>query len=268
MAKLDSLDSVGIFVRDLRKARDFYTKKLGLKVREWTPKWRYLTLGATKTGLDASLGLWQPEPSWGAEMYEDGMKAIGEVTGISFATGNLDATVSLLAQRGVKVSDMQAEESGRLVEIEDIDGNTLFAYEQKARPRRTGLTRLDSVTIACHDTAVTGAFFQKALGMRPSKIPRTNYTVYRLRPEGTGLLPFTPTRELYRDPADYDSDMKHIGELTAIGFTTRDILGYQEKLMARGVRFQVKAEKTEWGGMRARFLDPSNNVYTLMQMRA
>jgi len=38
MAKLDSVDGVGVFVRDQKRARDFYVKKLGLKVRDWEPK--------------------------------------------------------------------------------------------------------------------------------------------------------------------------------------------------------------------------------------
>ena len=59
--------------------------------------------------------------------------------------------------------------------------------------------------------------------------------------------------------------MAHIGEMTSIGFTTRDIYGLQESLMSKGVRFKTKAEKTDWGGIQARFLDPDDNVYAVVQ---
>lgn len=268
MTKLDSLDSVGVFVRDQKKAKDFYLKKLGLKVRERDAKWKYLALGATKTGRDASITLWQPSPEWGAETYEAGTRALGEVTGISFATTNLDATISMLSKKGVKVGETESEESGRLVEFEDVDSNTFFVYEAKAKVRRPGLARVDSITIACRDAALTGEFLRKALGMRSSKVPATDFKVYRLQPGATGLLPFTPTREMYKNPADYESDMTHIGERTSIGFTTHDLAGLQEKLMARGVRFRQKAQREGWGGIQAKFLDPDDNEYSIIQYRA
>src|SRR5207245_424584 len=69
MAKLQLTD-VEIYVKDLKAARAFYTKKIGLKVRSSMPKWGYLALGATKGGEDAALTPWQPVPEWGTEMYE------------------------------------------------------------------------------------------------------------------------------------------------------------------------------------------------------
>src|SRR2546427_326951 len=54
MAKLQLTD-VEIYVKDLKAARAFYTKKIGLKVRSSMPKWGYLALGATKGGDDAAL---------------------------------------------------------------------------------------------------------------------------------------------------------------------------------------------------------------------
>ena len=98
-----------------------------------------------------------------------------------------------------------------------------------------------------------------------SKIPATSFKVYRLHPGGTGLFPFTPTREMYPNPSDYESDITHIGERTSIGFTTRDLMALQEKLMARGVRFRQKAQREEWGGIQAKFLD--HNEYSIIQYR-
>ena len=78
-------------------------------------------------------------------------------------------------------------------------------------------------------------------------------------------MPFTPTKQMYDNPSDYDSDIAHIGEETGIGFTTDNIYKLQEQLLAKGVRFKEKAEAQGWGGIMARFFDPDDNVYSLVQ---
>ncbi|MEK6986652.1 MAG: VOC family protein, partial [Candidatus Thermoplasmatota archaeon] len=165
MAKIDSLSHVGVFVRDQKKAKEFYTKKLGLKVRSLIPKMGYLALGATKGGEDASLNLWQPtREMWGPE-YDDAVKQIGVVTGIGFRTTNLEKTIADLKRRQVKVEGPGQEGEGRLASIYDPDGNVVFAYEPaKPKVRRAGLLSLDFVTIASRDASRAGEFFTKALG--------------------------------------------------------------------------------------------------------
>ena len=66
MARLESIENVGVFVKDLKKAKQFYTRKVGLVVRDEMPKFGYVALGATKGGADADLNVWQPVPSWGS----------------------------------------------------------------------------------------------------------------------------------------------------------------------------------------------------------
>src|SRR5881628_3926254 len=91
MAKLQLTD-VEIYVKDLKAAKAFYTKKIGLKVRSSMPKYGYLALGATTGGKDASLTPWQPTPEWGQEIYEARLKMIGGITGIGFLTNDLKGT--------------------------------------------------------------------------------------------------------------------------------------------------------------------------------
>lgn len=267
VAKLESLAQVGIFVRDWKKARDFYTRKVGLQVRKEDRQWDYLALGATKGGPDASLTIWQPVPSWGAETYESGIRQIGTVTGIGFRTSSLAKAAEALRGRGVKVEiEEEAEEGfGRFT---DLDGNTLFLVEPgKVKAHRAGLSALEFVTVVSRDVKRASEFFSKALGMRSRRVAgEGEFVSCRLSSEGTAISPFTPTREMYRDPKDYDADMAHIGENTAIGFTARDVPAAQETLMARGVRFLQKAEKQEWGGMQAKFLDADDNVYSIEQI--
>ena len=266
MAKLESIENVGVFVRDLKQAKQFYTRKLGLVVREEDRKFGYLALGATKGGVDADLNVWQPVPSWGTEWYESGLKQIGGVTGIGYRTSSLAKTVEALSKRGVDAAvDSQAERFGRFT---DPDGNVIFLVEPAKVPaRRAGLAALEFITIASRDRKKAGTFFTKALGMKVRRVPgeEEEFVSYYLVPKGTSLSPFTPTREMYTDPADYDADMAHVGEPTSIGFTTRDIYGLQESLMSKGVRFKSKAEKRSWGGIQATFLDADDNVYSVAQ---
>src|SRR5947199_8214795 len=101
MAKLQLTD-LEIYVKDLKAAKAFYTKKIGLKVRSSMPKYGYLALGATTGGKDASLTPWQPTPEWGQEIYEARLKMIGGLTGIGCLTNDLQATVADLQKQGVK----------------------------------------------------------------------------------------------------------------------------------------------------------------------
>ena len=266
MARIKSVSDIDIMVKDQRRARTFYTEKLGMRVRSEDAKFGYLNLGATKGGADAGLSLWQPSPQWPSAMYEEGMKQIGVVTGIGFRTSDLARTAEALRKRRVKVE----KDSETFARIWDADGNVLF-LQQPSRPkvRRAGLQRLEFVTVVSRDAAKGGLFFTKALGMRGKRTQGTEgeaFTVYRLSPKGTAIMPFAPTREMYDNPADYDADLAHLGENTSIGFATRDIQGVQEALIARGVRFSQKAEKQPWGGWSARFLDADDNVYSIIQM--
>lgn len=266
MAKLE-LTNIGIFVKDLKAARAFYTRKIGLKVRESDPKFGYLALGATKGGEDSALNLWQPVLDWG-EMYEPSLKQIGTVTGIGFLTSDLKRTAEALKKKGVKAEvEGEAARFGRLT---DPDGNVLFvAQPQRVKVRRAGLSSLAFVTVVSRDAKKSGEFFTKALGMRKRQVPgeesEPDFVMYQITPKSTGIAPFTPTKEMYENPADYDADMAHLGEDTSISFTTKDIYADQDRLMARGVRFKTKAEKRPWGGIQAKFFDLDDNVYSLME---
>jgi catechol 2,3-dioxygenase-like lactoylglutathione lyase family enzyme len=267
MAKLQLTD-VEIYVKDLKATRAFYTRKLGLKVRSSMPKWGYLALGATKGGEDASLTPWAPTPEWGQEVYEARLKQIGGVTGIGFITNDLKRTIADLKKKGVKTA-VDGDE-GTFGRFTDPDGNVLFiAQPAKPKVRRAGLSALGFVTVASSDAKKTGEFFRKALGMRVQRADEEEgFTSYQLSPKATAITPFTPRKDMYDNPADYDEDMAHVGEETGIGFTTRDVYRLQEQLLAKGVRFKEKAEAQEWGGIMARFFDADDNVYSLVQYKA
>jgi len=265
MVKIDSLSNVGVFVRDQKKAKEFYTKKLGLKVRSTIPKWQYLEVGATKGGADASLNLWRPTREMWGDAYDEAEKSIGIVTGIGFLTTNLESTLEGFRRKKVKVEGPGPAGRAQIATVFDPDGNSIFVLEPpKPKVRRAGLLSLQWVTVASRDAARTGEFFTKSLGMKGGRGDE-GMRFYSLSPRGTSLMPFTPNKEMYDDPKDYEDDLTHIGESTSVIFSTRSIFRLQDELLARGVRFSQKAEKASWGGVEAEFLDPSDNRYSLVQ---
>ncbi len=263
MAKIESLSHVGVYVRDQKKSKEFYTKKLGLAVRSSMPRMGYLALGATKGGKDASLNLWQPTPEMFGPEYENAVKQIGGITGIGFMTSNLEKTIATLKSKGVRVQEPGEE---GMATVFDPDGNAFFVFEHpKPKVRRAGLQSLEFVTIASRNADKAGEFFTKSLGMKSKKLPQEGMTEYRLSRGGTALTPFTPSREFYTDQQDYENDLAHIGENTSILFSTKDIYVVQDQLVSRGVRFRQKAKKADWGGIDAEFFDPDDNRYGLIQ---
>lgn len=265
MLKIDSLSNVGVFVRDHKKAKEFYTKKLGLKVRSSIPKWQYLEVGATKGGADASLNLWRPTREMWGDDYDEAEKSIGTVTGIGFLTTNLGATVEAFRRKKIKVEGPGPAGRAQIASVYDPDGNSVFVLEPpKPKVRRAGLHSLQWVTVASRDAARAGEFFTKALGMKGGR-GEEGMRFYSLSPRGTALMPFTPSKEMYDDPKDYEDDLAHIGENTSVIFTTKSIHRLQDELLSRGVHFSQKAEKASWGGIEAEFLDPDGNRYALIQ---
>lgn len=266
MPRIESLRHVGVFTRNRERAAAFYQDRIGLIPRRGPADAGLAAFGATRAGEDAGLALWQPDPrTWGGA-YAAAAKQIGTVTGVGFTTTHLDATVRRMRAKGVRVEVLGEEGGERYARFFDADRNSLFLSEPaRARARRAGLSRMDFVTIVTRDMDASVAFFTRALGMRVRRDLDEGYAELRLRPKGTALMPFTPKREAYEDPANYAADMAHAGEDTWIFFTTSDIHEAQDELMARGVRFRRKAERGAWGGLEAEFLDPDDNVYWLIE---
>lgn len=266
MVKIESLGGVGVFVRDQKKAKEFYTKKLGLKVRSAYPRWKYVEVGATKGGDDAGLILWQPTRAVWKEDFEEAHGSIGSVTGIGFLTTNLAATLESLKRKNVKVVGPGPAGQAQIATLFDPDGNSLFVAEpSKPKARRAGLQSLQWITVASRDAARTAEFYTKSLGMKEVMAGEDGMRFFSLGPRGTAIMPFTPNRKMYDDPKEYDEDMAHIGEDTAIIFYAKDVRQVAKALAARGVRFSEEPQDTAWGSVEAQFLDPDGNRYALIQ---
>jgi catechol 2,3-dioxygenase-like lactoylglutathione lyase family enzyme len=261
MAKVDAISNVGIFVSNQKRARDFYTKKLGLKVVGGMPDWGYLELAVKKGGKDAVLNLWTPK-AWGLSAKE-AKKKVGVTTGIGFSTDNFEGTVALLRKRGVKVDVWSEGEGYHMASVKDPDGNAFFiSADAKSSKKKAGVTALDFVTISSRNSKRSGAFFQRALGLK--KVGR-DWAVYRATPGGTALMPFTPKKSNYERVSDYKADLAAIGEDTAIMLKTKSAYTLEKELKKKGVKFETKMEPQDWGGVSANIFDPDRNKYMLFQ---
>jgi len=265
MGQFDRLLFVGTFTADQKRAKAFFTEKIGLSVRAEDPSQGYLELGANANGPDASLVPWQPVPGMGAG-YEAAKKRIGEVTGIGFSTNDLEKTLEAWRRKGVKAEMEEEAEEGPFAHFEDPDGNTFFATgPRKPRDHKPGVTGLAFVTIVAKDTKRSAGFFTNALGMTGAPTASGRFTEYRLAEEATAVMPFTPDPAMYDDASEAAGDLAHLGEDTNIVFTSPDIQRAQAFLMSRGVRFKRKAEASKWGGWEAEFYDADDNIYWLSQ---
>jgi len=263
MAKVKSLSNVGIFVSNQKRARDFYTKKLGLKVVGGMLDWGYVELAVKKGGKDALLNLWTPK-AWGLSAKE-AKKKVGVTTGVGFSTDNFEGTVASLKKKGVKVETWEEAEGYKMATVYDPDKNSLFITSgTRSKSKKPGLKALDFVTISSRNSKKAGAFFQKSLGMKKEG---DDFATYRLSSGGTALMPFTPRKSMYRSTADYKADLAAIGEDTAIMLATNDAYGLEKDLRRKGVKFESPMEEQDWGGISANIFDPDKNKYMVYQPR-
>lgn len=56
-----------------------------------------------------------------------------------------------------------------------------------------------------------------------------------------------------------------IGTFANVVFSTQDIQGTYQSLVARGVEFREKPTRQEWGGMQALLADPDGNTFVLVE---
>jgi catechol 2,3-dioxygenase-like lactoylglutathione lyase family enzyme len=264
LAKITSVSNVGIFVTDQKRARDFYTKKLGLKVVGGMPEWGYLELAVKKGAKDAVLNLWTPK-AWGLTAKE-AKKRVGGITGVAFEAPNFDATVAAIKRRGAKVDVWQEEEEGwKMATVWDPDGNGIFIATGSGRASgRAGLSRMSFVTISSRNASRTGGFFVKALGMKKEG---GEYASYSFGRGGTALMPFTPKRGNYESAAAYKADVAAIGEDTAIMMATDGAAAIEKQLRRKRVKFEAPMAKQDWGGVSGNFFDPDGNKYMLFEPR-
>jgi catechol 2,3-dioxygenase-like lactoylglutathione lyase family enzyme len=124
-----------IFVSDMDRSVDFYTKILGLKLAQrFGNHWAAVEAGKLSIGLHP------------ASSENPAGRNGSTVVGLEL-TGNIDDSVATLKHRGVKFRGAISEDSaGKIAHFEDPDGNLLYMIQlrqwtREASPERAYQTR-------------------------------------------------------------------------------------------------------------------------------
>jgi catechol 2,3-dioxygenase-like lactoylglutathione lyase family enzyme len=115
---ITGVQDVYYYVQDIARALGFYRDVLGLKVTENDPHFTALDAGGLRLGLHWTGG----EPV--ARIPRDGHGAMAGAT-LTLKTGNIQALKSHLETKGVAILGFMDEPWGKLLSIEDPDGNVL-----------------------------------------------------------------------------------------------------------------------------------------------
>lgn len=115
---------IQIFVSDLEKAKEWYTKVLGMKIVKEYPEFKCILMKLGKTEFDVGV----PDPCWGEGW--DKVK-VGGRTSIFFEAENIKETWDELKKRGVKVVEELSERPwGEMKAVfADPDGNEFNLIE-------------------------------------------------------------------------------------------------------------------------------------------
>lgn len=120
--ELQRIGAIRIFVRDLDRARAFYADLLNLPERIDGEEFSAFRLAGVDIVIETATG--------------DQAAMAGRFTGFSFAVGDIEATLAVLADAGAKILTPPEKQfwGGILAHIADPDGNelTLVQYPAEA----------------------------------------------------------------------------------------------------------------------------------------
>jgi len=117
------------------------------------------------------------------------------------------------------------------------------------------LNAIDAIRIFSGDFEETRDFFVNALGF-----------VIGFEGEGVAVYDLAGTKLILEELDLSEPEAAGmVGRFTGISFAVDDIDAAYKDLKAKGVHFEGKPEREEWGGALAHFRDPANNVFTLVQ---
>jgi len=125
---LNRIQVTTVFVKDLEKAKAFYTNTLGMSLKfdqQMGPDFRWLEV--IPSGGETSIVLAPPFPGMPPE-------AIGGPTGIIFDTSDIQQTHSSFKAKGVEFTQEPTEQpwGGIEAQFSDPDGNVFSVVERTA----------------------------------------------------------------------------------------------------------------------------------------
>lgn len=125
----NSFDLAWIVVEDIKKAVDFYTNVIGLKLIEFHEGYGWAELSGKKGG--ARLGIAQKQPE-GAEDTGCGSSRPGQNAVMTFTVDNIEEAVKALVAKGAQILGSIVEVPGhvKMQTIADTDGNQMQLVEK------------------------------------------------------------------------------------------------------------------------------------------
>lgn len=129
---IDRIGSVCLFVADQDRAKEFYTRVLGMEVRSDEPIYpgaRNRWLAVAPKGAQTDLILYLPDENW--QHYKD---VVGKSQAMAFIVGDMKALQADLKAKGVTfVQEPDPQPWGTNAIIKDSEGNHLILVEPPKR---------------------------------------------------------------------------------------------------------------------------------------
>ena len=129
---INFVGTVCIFVNDQDRAKDFYTRILGMELHTDQPlnpgaasRW----ISAAPAGAKTEIILYLPDQNW--EHYR---QVVGQSQAITLDVTDISSLYTTLKGKGVKfVQDPDPQPWGTYATIEDSEGNKILLVEQPVR---------------------------------------------------------------------------------------------------------------------------------------
>lgn len=239
---MSSLREVIVFTPNLDGMREFYESGVGLTVGHAGPNRIHFDTAR------ATLALQGFAEAPGTQ--ERGIE-------LAFETLSIETDVQRLRARGVEVSEIRSDGSGRRVQLRDHEGNPL-SLRQGGGPRdENGEERpaVATVIVNCRELLAAVIFYRDRMGMK-------------IAYEAPHWLEFEAGKTrlaLHTHPSGMNHPL-HAAQRVAYCLETADLDTWVDEMRARGLHFATAPIEEEFG-LYAEALDPDGNVVVFREPR-
>ena len=130
---INSIGGKVVMVSDQKKAKEFYTKKLGFDLRVDMPIGKTHWVEVAPKNSQSSISLMEPNREMmSKEEFGRTSKEIGMFTGVWFYTDDIKSTYDQLKKNGVNITQPEKQDWGGVMSVlKDHDGNGFHLVEFK-----------------------------------------------------------------------------------------------------------------------------------------
>jgi predicted enzyme related to lactoylglutathione lyase len=232
---MDRLTYVILVTADIERMKRFYRDQLGLRVRVDRPRWvEFETAGATLALNPVT------------DLRPRGIEVVLDVPDV------LDRKQELESRGVTFASDVMRISTGAVALFRDPEGAlvTLYTPDQRYAPADDG-PALSMAIINYHDLHAAKAFWRNVVGLHAT----TESGWWVEFDTGGSHLAIAPR-------ADLGAGDHHHAKPMALAIESDDLMGWSDRLHAKGVEFVTTPHDTPYGLM-ADVRDPDGNVLVL-----